>query len=209
MALQERVEVLGRHGHRVRSSTRARATRPPDAFGTFPCPSFWRGPQTSRTRNGRWGSRGQGRGAARRHRAVLAARGRHPDGAEVQEHALGALLGWSDAAVQKQSKAAGGEAAIRRRCRPPMLPPAPEPGGRSCWRSRGRWPRSCWTCAMGRLEQVPRGRRARVDTGTARAPACAASGAWLCASWRRCGAKQPRSKWRPPAAPFCARLATN
>ena len=85
---------------------------------------------------------------------MLAARGRHPDGAEVQEHALGALLGWSDAAVQKQSKAAGGEAAIRRRCRPPMLPPAPEPGGRSCWRSRGRWPRSCWTCAMGRLEQV-------------------------------------------------------
>ena len=46
MALQERVEVLGRHGHRVRSSTRARATRPPDAFGTFPCPSFWRGPQS-------------------------------------------------------------------------------------------------------------------------------------------------------------------
>jgi len=44
---------------------------------------------------------------------VLAARGRHPDGAEVQEHALGALLGWSDAAVQKQSKAAGGKAAIK------------------------------------------------------------------------------------------------
>ena len=56
MALQERVEVLGRHGHRVRSSTRARATRPPDAFGTFPCPSFWRDLRASRTRNGRGGS---------------------------------------------------------------------------------------------------------------------------------------------------------